>query len=265
MKNYGVAFYLLDLAEKMKQKLELFNPQQFTVKLRDKIILIDVALIQDESDDRDAFTNIVNKDENHFLIFISDIKVNFILHELKHIDRMIARNYTPDSYFYFTNIGIDVTQHVNGVFWKNREKLIDCLYYFSPDEFESQYNDMYYRLKELINKELEIGEKRMIVDDFLNEQEIYNFYKHFLENGGVNLENFFKTKCGLRKFLKTYCFKMEQYKNSDGAYFIWKRIKPRYRKEKLESVKKDIESSLNKVLIKGYKKFHRLYTIFLND
>lgn len=260
--HHGLASYLFDLAETIKDKVQNISPNQLKIRLRDKIISVNIELGEKEKKGRLAFTTVIGK--GNFYVYINELQTNLILHELKHIDRIVARDYKPDYYYFITNIGTEVAKKYPRLFLKkyDRNKLIDCLYYFTPDEFESQYNDIFYRLKDLITDEMDNVEKQIIIKDFLNKQEVYLCYEFFYNKGEFKFRDFFKTKRGLNIYINVLDTKFKQFKSGEN-YRDWKNIT--YDNKNPDKMIQLLEYKINKVLFKGYKKFHRLYTLFLTN
>lgn len=260
--HHGLSTYLFDLVESINNKLKDFDKQQFKIKLRGIIVTIDIEIGKKSKGGRDAFTELAG--ENHFYIYLNTLQPNLILHELKHIDRIIARNYKTDIYYFLTNIGTDVTEKYSSFFIKKnvRERFSDCLYFFTPDEFESQYNDIFYRLKDLIVDDMNEDERRKTIRNFLMQQEIYNYYKFYYDKGGFKFRDFFKSKRGLNLYIHIFNTKIKQFEAGKN-YRQWKNIT--YENVKMDKLIQQLEYKINKILFKGYKKFHRLYTLFLTN
>jgi len=68
-----------------------------------------------------------------------------LIHELKHLDRCIRRNFKTDSYFYINHIGSLIVKNYKFLFKSKDdiELLLDTFYFCNPDEFESHYHNIF--------------------------------------------------------------------------------------------------------------------------
>lgn len=212
-----------------------------------------------------AFVETLRAQENtyEFKLYTSLLQIPIIVHELKHIDRIIARNFETKGYFYINHVGIDVVEHLPKSLFSNstsENNLKASFYYLDPEEFEAYYNEIYRYLKFKIPTEIDRDEKIKVIKRLLNNKNVFKLYKYHFRNGGFNLNNYFVDKDALNYFLKLFNKKLDDYDFNDN-YQNWNinidDVKITNNTEKL------INHLLTKQVFKGYRKFTRYYSIFL--
>lgn len=203
-----------------------------------------------------------------FEIKTNDLSKPVIIHELKHMDRIIRRGLKVDKSFNISHIGRYIAKNYPHLFTdkNNMETLIETFYYCNPDEFESHFNDMYQQLKEETSGMDKI-EIRNYITEFLEEQEIYIFYKHFNKDK-FNIEDFFKSKRDCNFFLREYKKHIKSFfdDKEEGitkldTFFSWITSSMSVPEENVST--KEINKVINKTVRNNYPKFGRLYTLLL--
>jgi len=277
----GVSSYLFDLVKLAKENLEKNPIYVLKTNLKGNDITINFEFSKEEVEDSglnlSAYFQVEDPDKLIFNIYLTDLKSSTILHELKHLDRALSTDLNTDSYFYLSHVGRAITLKYKHLLYNSDSDdiLIQSLYLINPDEFESYYNQFYLDLKELITDDMDNTEKRKIIKEFLDNQVIYDLYKFFINRGGFDFENFFKDKKSLNEYLNILIIKIEQFSKHSEDYDIKKMdvvkskllsIANMFKKDDkdVNSIIKEINIPFNKVINTGYKKFHRLYTIFMD-
>lgn len=217
----------------------------------------------------------VDDGENfEFTIRISDLSKGTLLHELKHMDRAIRRGMKTDTYFYINHIGRYVAKNYAHLFIdkNNAEILIETFYYCNPDEFEAYYQNIYNDLKDIITNDMNREQKIEKIKEFLENEEVYTFFKHYYKNEFI-LEDFFKSKEDCNFFLKDFFYRQELFFNQKDdtiskidkmkSWFKSKILNKFIKDEKLDSGAKEISYYINKIVKRNYPKFGRLYTLLV--
>ena len=217
-----------------------------------------------------------------------------LLHELKHMDRDIRRdkqigygqllNYvgtqTSSDYKYlikngipkieFSKYGVDVSFELLSY------TLISILHYADQNEFESHFASAYYDLKDKITPDMSKVDKKKIIDGYLNDCGLFDFYKFYYKNG-FDLSKFFKNNKDVNYFIDKM---IKNINNIINGIDIGKTIninKKEILKNKVkrmfsffEEDDKDIKSEvrkvnfyINKSIQRNYKKIYRLYSLFI--
>lgn len=228
----------------------------------------------------DAALIVNNFKENKFTIKIKDknspkLKY-FILHELKHLDRKMRTG----KYDYETLLinFLKISDDYEFLFKKSgKDLLYVIIYYTSQEEFESYYTNIYYELKDMISETMTKEEKKKIIDDYLNRQEVFSVFK-LLHNNEFDINILFKNKRSLNFFLSEIesLFKSFSHDgNIFGSYVSdFKKIKTLlkslywYLKNdddeiKINKTANEINNMVNLSVRKNYKKFYRLYTLLI--
>ena len=217
----------------------------------------------------------VDDGENfEFTIRISDLSKGTLLHELKHMDRAIRRGMKTDTYFYINHIGRYVAKNYGHLFIdkNNAEILIETFYYCNPDEFEAYYQNIYNDLKDIITNDMNREQKIETIKEFLENEEVYTFFKHYYKNEFM-LEDFFKSKEDCNFFLKDFFYRQELFFNQKDdtisnidkmkSWFKSNILNKFIKDEKLDSGAKEINYYINKIVKRNYPKFGRLYTLLV--
>lgn len=224
----------------------------------------------------DSFLEYTDVKNNIYTIKIGNLRLSDIVHEFKHLDRAIRKNMKVDPTHYLNFVGRDVLTKFRFLLDTKdvgKDILIGCLYLIDPNEFESYYHGAYIDIKEMIKPNMTKDEKIKIIDDYLNNLDIYIMYQQFVNYGGFEFELYFKNKKSMYEYLDTLYIKIDQFYENLPEYDNWFKyqIKSIYnlltKKEnkykKYDGIVKWIDMIMNKTINNGYKKFHRLYTIFL--
>ena len=276
----GIADYLLKLVEDVKFGLSNNNEFRLETNIRGKDIIVDFELSKNKEKQggliSHSYFQVIDADKFEFFIKLGDLKTTSILHELKHLDRVLRRDLKTDSFFYLNHVGRDVTLKYRHLLYSKHsdDVLIQSLYLINVDEFEAYYHEMYAELKDMVTDDMTNIQKRKIISDYLSDSGIYNLYKFFKDRGGFNLEDFFKDEWSLNEYLKILEIKINQfYENRDSDYEKWNTVlhKIKYfinkfktgKKIEVNSLSNEINRMFNKVIYNGLKKFDRLYSIFL--
>lgn len=269
--SLGVSHYLTDLVDSVISELKKDENYVLKTKMHGKDITVRFKKLK-KNNDVTSYFQVLNPEK-----FIFNIRYgNFddIPHELKHLDRVLRRDMNADQYYYLNHVGNDVVKKYKHLL--HSENISDILtsifYFFDPNEYEAHYQSFYWDLKKLIKPEMSSEEKRKIIKNHLEDSNIYTLYKFFYNRGGFDLSVFFKDKRGLNEYLSIFLKKLIQFRNDATEYNEWNTLMSkintflnRFRKDddiEVDSLVKEINNLINKMLFKGYKKFHRLYVIF---
>lgn len=223
----------------------------------------------------DASFSVSDPDNFEFKIEICRLDRSLLKHELKHMDRVIRRNAKTDTYYYINHVGRHVSSNYEYLF-KDKDHFyyfIDTLYFCNPDEFEAYFNDLYEKLKLLIDDDMENIEKRKIIDYELENSNIYGYFSFYNKNK-FDLLDFFKSKEDCNFFLKQFFIYQDKYFNDlDINISKFDKIKGWFKSNLLNKISKDknIESGyseinyyINKIVRNNYNKFGRIYSLFIN-
>ena len=240
----------------------------------------DITIHCFKTSDKDIYKELsgsfrVDDGENfEFTIKISDLSKSTLLHELKHMDRAIRRGMKTDTYFYINHIGRYVAKNYGHLFIdkNNAEILIETFYYCNPDEFEAYYQNIYNDLKDIITNDMSREQKIETIKEFLENEEVYTFFKHYYKNEFI-LEDFFKSKEDCNFFLKDFFYRQELFFNQKDdtisnidkmkSWFKSNILNKFIKDEKLDSGAKEINYYINKIVKRNYPKFGRLYTLLV--
>lgn len=280
----GVLSYLDELAYEVIDKIQDNVDKPVKVKLRGRPVNIKSACqlktnmrgktvtINLQWGDKliDGYAAYVQfKDDLEFNLYTSTLQIPTIVHELKHIDRMVAKPTTRD-YYYINQVGRHVVKNFpKELFFdgdNSKNILSKSFYFFDPNEFESYYNDMYRTLKSKLSASGNIKSKE-IVKKFLKTHTAYIYYKFYYERG-FDVDDFFKNTSYTNYFLNLLLEKIIIFRDGedeDIRYRDFSQLKDldiQPDDATLTSFGKEINQLMNKQIIKGFKKFHRLYTIF---
>ena len=275
----GVTEFLYPLIKEVQENLSEKNPQYTKQTIIEGTpVKLNFELNTTPSDYRgvsiESFVQLQNNDlENlEILISLADTKDSTLMHELKHVHRLISRKLTVDQYYYFNHVGRDVVKKM-GELLKDEESgdiLIMSLYLINDEEFEAYYHECYDELKKIIKPEMTTEEKRRKIKEFLEDQLLYSLYSDFKKQGGFDLAKFFKSSSAMNHYLRAVETKVNQFYEDDPDYEKWDDIlqdwfdysKSGKGDEVPDTTVRKINLLFNRMIDKGLRKFNRLYTIF---
>lgn len=264
MNSLGLTHYLFDISLDIFNKLKNEKEFYFDTILRNKNVKIKVIYNRFLKNNL-AYCKILDYDNLVFEIGLKKISLKYIVHEIKHIDRIILRNNKLDSNFYLRTVGKDVINKYKFLI-KNSQVLWFTLEYIDDSEFESSYNEIYIGLKDKLENCL-FKDKLEIINNYLNNNNVYLLYKHYNNNGGFDINEFFYKEKDKKRFVKILTNKINEFKNN---YYKWNDLKHKllfylnFDKCDISTIKffNNINYNINNKISKGYKKFYRLYSIF---
>ena len=203
-------------------------------------------------------------DQPKFLISLGDLKSSTIAHELKHLDRELARQLIVNISYYLSHVGRDVIQNMSYLA-KDEESediLSLSLYLINKDEYEAYFNEFQREIKSMINPDMTQEEKERLIKEYLEEHDIYLLYKEINDAGGFNLESYFKDRASMLKYLSAFTSKMEEFiEDRTEEYEDWEKIKGSEEDTPsgMAKLAKKINHHFTKIVKEGIKKFDRLY------
>lgn len=271
----GIVSNLEPIADHVIEKLKEKNYYELKTIIRDFDVTIEFYLLSNL--DNSGSFGIVDLDKKIFKIKLKTLNKSTLIHELKHLDRSLAKNiktgvkYEPESIM--THITNFVTKNFKHLF--KREDLAEMLsliiYYSNPDEFESYFNGIYYQIKDKIVEGMSKEEKMKIIEEELQDEPIYTFYKHFSKNE-FNIRGFFKSNRDMNQYLSEYKRFLEAFTNQKAeSVSVWNYLFSHFKKwfgTKLNDVEADkyyqeFNIKVNESIRKNYKKFSRLYSLLV--
>ena len=204
-----------------------------------------------------------NIDHPKFLISLGDLKRSTIAHELKLLDRELARKLVADFSYYLNHVGRDVIQNMSHLA-KDEESediLSLSLYLINKDEYEDYYNEFQREIQSMIVPAMSQEEKERVIKEYLEEQDIYLLYKQINDEGGFNLESYFKDRPSMLKYLSAFTSKREEWlEDRTDEYDDWENIKGEEDTPSgMAKLAKKINHHFTKIIREGIKKFDRLY------
>lgn len=263
----GYSEYLLELVDFIYDQLETADKFDVEAEMNGKKLTIEIEFNEKQSEYKGlefaAYIKIINSDldDLRFKMYLSEKNKDSILHELKHIDRILKRDFMPDMYWYINHIGREITEKYKDLLFKgeNTEKLLTLsLYMINPDEFEAYYNQFYKALKGIVNDNMTEEEKKIAIKIFLDNQSMYKLYQMYNSSGKADflISDFFENDEDMYEYLRYFANDiLELLSNKD----IVQDENDIYRNAK--KLEKIINKLFNKMLEKGWKKLHNLYTI----
>lgn len=272
MEKLGVLGGLSEIAEIILKGLSKNKYFRFTGKYLDKDITIHCFLSKFRKENLQGSFRVDDADNFEFTIKMSELKKSTLIHELKHMDRSIRRDMKTDTYFYINHIGRYVAKNYSHLFINkdNAEILIQTFYFCNPDEFEAYFQSIYEELKELLDENMPRDEKISIIKQHFENEEIYQFFKHYYNNP-FKLEAFFKSKEDCNFFLKEFFFHHEAFFHEiNTGISIFDKIKSWFKSNILNKLFKEkltdkgfneFNYFINKIVKNNYKKFSRIYSI----
>ena len=222
-----------------------------------------------------ASTTINNASNYEFTIKMKKLEYHSLIHELKHVDRSIRKNfgYDPTSVLNFAGrVKINDYKHLFKI-GGSLNLLAKILYLVDEDEFEAYFISTYYELKDLLINQADKDNKRKAIKEFLDHNMIFQIHKQFYQQK-FDLSKFFRNKKDVNNFVNqldktTVALKQNAPTLSDAKATILKsRIQHMFSfltKDDVEfstEVKK-INNIMNRHIQKNYKKFFRLYTLLI--
>ena len=276
----GIESSIEILADKLIEKFKKETKFSFETDIFGENILIECeyskSVINDTSKPMLAgvrpFYDIENNNKcNIFDLYTTTLDRPVIIHEVKHIHRFVKNQKQRD---YINHAGQKTVSDYKHYFHtKNIAELFyDMVYYATNNEFESYYHEFYYEIEILIKKNPN-KDKRELIKNFLEGEYIYQYYKYFYEQP-FDLKLYFKNRNNMNNFLDKMSKNIVLYKdidvdrmNSSKKEILISKIKKLLKLDtnikdhnKLE---KEINNKINKMVKIGFKKFQRLYTLFL--
>lgn len=232
---------------------------------------------------RSAYFQVIDSDKLEFKIVMEDLNRNILVHELKHLDRNLLTGYSSK----ISNINILnrnllkkyqylLKKDNNELGYSDIEILSDVIYYSNPDEFEAYFNEMYTELKGLIDDSMDDNEKKSIISEYLESEEIYMLYRA-INNGVFDISRFFKNNRNANYYIKEIIKRVEEIpknpkqikikiKTNKFDIFIdkiSKFIKSYMKDEEIDKSVKWLNWFVNNNIKKNYPKFNRLYTLLM--
>lgn len=269
----GIVDFLEEIADIVIDKLNQKNYYQLKTNWRGKEVTIDFH-VHPKFINTGSF-KILDIDNLEFAIRLKKINKSTIIHELKHLDRTITSNVIKNIKYDTRSIVTHITEFVSKNFsslFKDEdasEFLSLSIYYSNPDEFEAYFNGFYHELKDRIS-DIPKDERRKIIENKLNKEPIFVFYK-FYYNNQFNISDFFKNNNDLNTYLKEYKKylnyflkgKVKIIGNTERIFTLITKMANNLKKEEDPNpFYKEINKIVNQSIKRNYKKFYRLYTLF---
>jgi hypothetical protein len=256
------------IIEKMKNK----NYFSYETNYLGKDITIEFFLKRIDKT-RNAYISVTDKENYVFKIVLKSLDKILIVHELKHLDRMIRTKFKRDDFFYTNRASQFLSKHYWFLFKDKLSSLIfsTIFYYSDQDEFESQFHDIYMTIKENLHVNMDKEEKFLLVKNTLINNNMYEYYKYVYEND-FNLLDWFDSKKSCNIFLNDLSLKQKLLRNNMdiiitrkdkiGYWFTSKIGKILKNDKSVDESYKKIEKHINDIVKKNYKKLNRLYSHF---
>jgi len=265
----GIVSGLEEIAIQVIEKLRENSFFQLETKIRDYDITVEFYLLPSE----DSSFTIKDFDNKIFKIRINKLDKYTLIHELKHLDRSLVLNVKNNVRYTHSSLMNHITEFVTKSFGhlfidKQAAELLGMvIYYSNPDEFEAYYNEIYYQIRDKINKSMTREEKIKIIDDTLNCEPIYIFYRHIFKYK-FQIRNYFKNNSNLNQFLNEYKRFLDSFINKKfGDKTIWlifsifkKWYKSKLKDEQIDKYHREFDDIVNESVRRNYKKFNRLYS-----
>lgn len=273
--SLGIADNILHLAEDIKIRLQ--KEKRFILKtiIREVNVELRVYKKNYKSFNSNMLENvariwIIDSKNWIFGLEFTDNNLPSIIHELKHLDNYIVRNINIEHEFFVKRSIQEIISNYKFLF-KSSDLLYSIVEIINKSEFESYYNELYVNLTEKINDNMTNEEKKEIIKNSLNDNIHYVFSKGVFEYG-FDIKKFFKNNRNLNIFIEMLIKiinKKKQYELTDHTQ--WNKIKLMIKSFLTFSDDKniynkkcnEINNIINKNAERSYKKFHRLYSIFI--
>jgi hypothetical protein len=272
----GVLTGLDDMSRVIIDELSNKNYFKYKTKYLDKNITIHCFKTKDQYLDKELSGSFSVEDASNFefKIKISDLTKSTIIHELKHMDRVIRRDMKTDTYHYINHVGRYVAKKYTHLFIdkESAEILIETFYYCNPDEFEAYYQNIYSDIKDQIDDNMTREQKIETIKELIEKESIYIFFKHYYNNE-FRLEDFFKSKEDCNYFLNDFFYRQELFFNNQDdtisnldtikSWFKSNILNKFLKDDKLDGGVKEFNYYINKIVKRNYPKFSRLYSLFI--
>lgn len=231
-------------------------------------VLYDKKLLGDFQVELLGDFQVENSDKFEFNIRLNGLDKSTLIHELKHLDRCIRRNFKTDSYFYINHIGSLIVKNYKFLFKSKDdiELLLDTFYFCNPDEFESHYHNIFNDIRNELK--LNNDNEYNTIDNIIKNEYIYKLYKYYYENK-FDLLDFFNSNSDCNIFLDEFIKRQDLFynkkdekitKNDKIKYWFKSKInKIIFNDEINKSLLKQINYYINKHIQNSYKKFYKLY------
>lgn len=269
----GILFSLEDIANDIVDHLNKSDYYKLEKNYLGKDITIHCYKIKNL--DNEAEFSVINDDNLEFKIKTTGNNLSQIVHELKHNDYYL-RGQREDKFFKMRHAGRYVSKNLKHLI--NFFSVLDMVFYLiNKDEFQAQYHSMYYDLKDKIDDNMSVEEKRKIIDNYLNEQKIYLLYNIFNQTQ-FDIKTFFKSNSDLNNWIDNLKKRM-QYIDEEGDRYYFKKkeiylSKVRFIINKVVGRNSSLSEDNNKLIKKlnyminkqvkdSFKKFSRLYSLFI--
>ena len=205
-----------------------------------------------------SYFQLIDPDHMEFLVRLGDLEESTITHELKHVDRTVARGLLADFYYYLDHVGRDVIENLPDVFSSpdDMEYLNSVFYLVNPEEFEAYYNDIYKDVKR--NMPSGTREERIkILQSLLEDTDSYVVHRR-IYNEGFSLASHFKGRKEMNEWLSLFSLKMGQFIEDDSEYGNWDL---KGEEADMRGMEKLIDRMVEKAGRRGFKGFSRLYSL----
>lgn len=212
----GIVSYLEPIADHVIEKLKDRNYYELKTRIRDYDITIEFYLLSNL--DNSGSFGIVDLDNKIFKIKLKTLNKSTLIHELKHLDRYLSKNIKTSIYWGQEGIMTHITNFVTKKFkhlFKDKdiaETLSLIIYLSNPDEFESYFNGIYYKIKYKIVDSMSKEDKMKIIEEELKGEIIYAIYKFYSKNE-FDIRKFFKSNRDMNQYLKEYKRFLEAFNN----------------------------------------------------
>jgi hypothetical protein len=271
----GIVSNLEPIADHVLSKLEEKNYYQLETRIRDYDVTIEFYVLSDLEESGSFST--VDLDKRIFKIKLKKLNKSTLIHELKHLDRFLVRNTKKGLKYESRSIMTHITNFVTknfSHFFKDKESaemLSLIIYYSNPDEFESHFNGIYHQLKNIISEKMSKEEKIKLINEELQDEAIYIFYRYFSKNE-FDIRYFFKSNRDMNQYLSEYRRFLESFTNQKVERIsIWNQLFSHLKKwinSKLDDVESDnsyqeFNKKVNVSVQKNYRKFNRLYSLLV--
>jgi hypothetical protein len=194
--------------------------------------------------------------EAGFFVSLGDPELPTIVHELKHIHRVLARGLMADETYYLDHVGRDIIENVEE--WGSlpqREGLSDILYMATPDEFEATYNEWVQQIRSMNSP----GREEIL--DFLEGQDLFVLYKEIIQSG-FSMRDWFKGEKEMLLFVQYFLIKKSEFLEESPEYEeVWNPPQEISTPTRiLKTQVKKIEFLISSNCKKNYRKTMRLFS-----
>jgi hypothetical protein len=271
----GIVNELELVADHVLSKLKEKKYYELETNIRGYNVTIEFYLL--ENLDVSGSFSTVDLDKKIFNIRLKRLNKSTLIHELKHLDRVLVRNvkkgFKYESESIRTHITNFVTKNYKHLFNKTHdaEMLSLVIYYSNPDEFEAYFNGIYHQIKDNISDKMSKQEKIDLIREELEDEAIFIFYRHFSKSK-FDIRNFFKSNRDMNQYLNEYKRFLESFtKQKTDRVSVWNLLFSIFKKwygSQLKDVESDkyyidFNKKINDSISKNYKKFNRLYSLLV--